>query len=83
MIQKLTAERLNGVKKSGIRKIFDNAPDGAFNLGLGEIQFPTPQIIIQAGKDVLKNEMQSYTPNAGLQIARKAVAEYYNKTNTL
>jgi len=73
----LPAERLAGIEKSIIRQIYDRAPAGAINLGLGEPDFPTPAIIRQQAIRFINQENIRYTPNAGLLELRRAIAEYY------
>jgi aspartate aminotransferase len=70
--------RIQTIGKSEIRKIFEAAGPDVVNLGLGEIQFPTPKTFLEYGKKVLDEGFISYTPNAGLPESRKAVSEYYN-----
>ena len=41
----MIADRLKNINKSIIRQIFDSAPPNAINMGLGEIQFNTPNIV--------------------------------------
>ncbi len=72
------AERIKSIRKSDIRKIFDSAPSGSINLGLGEIQFPTPRIVTGYAKEVIDKGNIPYTPNAGLIELRKKVADYYH-----
>ncbi len=43
-----TARRLAGIEKSAIRQFFDRAPAGSINLGLGEPDLPTPDVVRQA-----------------------------------
>lgn len=77
----MIADRLKNINKSIIRQIFDSAPPNAINMGLGEIQFNTPNIVkLKAKKAINQNEIY-YTPNAGLTELREAVANYYNKQN--
>ncbi len=71
------AERIKSIRKSDIRKIFDSAPAGSINLGLGEIQFPTPKSITEYAKEIIDKGNIPYTPNAGLIELREAVADYY------
>ncbi len=39
------ARRLRGIQKSMIRQVFDRARPGSINLGLGEPDLPTPDVI--------------------------------------
>lgn len=70
-------KRIQTIGKSEIRKIFEAAGPNVVNLGLGEIQFPTPKMFLEYGKKVLDEGYISYTPNAGLPESRKAVSDYY------
>ena len=71
------ASRINGLEKSALRQLYDKAPVDSINLGLGEIQFPTPQIITDSAIDIIKKRNIRYTPNAGLPKLQKAIAGYY------
>ena len=72
------ADRITGIEKSELRKLFDKAPPDAINLGLGEIQFPTPKIITDRAIDIIKQGNIRYTPNAGLPELQKSITDYYN-----
>ena len=74
------ADRIKNIEKSEIRKIFDKAPDDSINLGLGEIQFPTPKILTDYAQEILEEGKFFYTPNAGLKELREAISGYYNKS---
>ncbi len=74
----MLADRIKFVKKSIIREIYDNAKEGAINLGLGEIQFETPNLIRMAGKQAINQGELFYTANAGLINLRKLIAVKYN-----
>jgi len=71
------ARRLSSIEKSDIRKIFDRAEAGSINLGLGEPDFPTPEVIRQRAVQFLQKGKVHYTPNAGYLPLRKAIAGYY------
>jgi aspartate/methionine/tyrosine aminotransferase len=71
------AARLAGIEKSVIRQIYDRAPAGSINLGLGEPDFPTPACIREAVIRFINQEKISYTPNAGLIELRRAIAAQY------
>ena len=70
------ATRLAGIEKSLIRQIYDRAPAGAINLGLGEPDFPTPQVIRTEAARFMSTGKIRYTPNAGLLELRRAIAAY-------
>jgi len=72
------AKRVLGLKPSGIRKFFDIAAtmEDVISLGIGEPDFSTPQPIIDAGMQSLKNGETHYTSNYGLIELRQALAEH-------
>jgi aspartate/methionine/tyrosine aminotransferase len=73
------ARRLQGIEKSMIRQLFDRARPGSINLGLGEPDLPTPDVIRQAGARVILEEQNGYTTHAGLPALRERVAEDYSQ----
>jgi aspartate aminotransferase len=72
--------RLRGVEKSMIRQIFDRARPGSINLGLGEPDVMTPEIIRRAGARIIMEEQNGYTSHAGLPGLRERVAGDYAHT---
>ncbi len=74
------ADRIKNIEKSEIRKIFDKAPVDSINLGLGEIQFPTPKILTDYAQEILEEGDINYTSTAGLRELREAISGYYNKS---
>ena len=71
------ARRLRGVQVSPIRHFFDGAPPGSINLGLGEPDFPTPEVICREASRVVLEEHNPYTMHAGLPALRQKVAAGY------
>ena len=70
-------KRLQGIEKSVIRQVFDRARPGSINLGLGEPDLPTPDVIRRAAVKAIVEEQNGYTSHAGLTALReKVVAEY-------
>ena len=68
---------------SGIRKMFDLAtqyPD-AIKLTVGEPNFDTPAYIKEAAKKAMDAGETHYTPNAGMPVLRRAVAEKHQKSH--
>ena len=49
--------RVASLQFSGIRKLFEAAPPGAINLGLGEPDMQPPREMIEAFKDALDRGM--------------------------
>lgn len=73
------AARLRGIEKSAIRQLFDRALPGSINLGLGEPDLPTPEVIRQAAIKVIAEEQNGYTSHAGLLQLRERIAADYNQ----
>jgi aminotransferase len=75
------ARRVVGLKPSGIRKFFDIVATmkDVISLGIGEPDFITPQPIMEAGINALRNGQTHYTSNAGLIELRQAIASQLEK----
>ncbi len=75
------AHRVNDVPPSGIRRFFDIAAtmDDVISLGIGEPDFVTPEPILEAGVQSLREGETGYTSNAGVFELREAVATYLNR----
>jgi len=75
------SKTLNGLKPSGIRKFFDIAAtmDDVISLGIGEPDFTTPQPIIEAGVQSLREGETHYTSNRGILELRQAVSNHIHK----
>jgi aspartate/methionine/tyrosine aminotransferase len=71
------ARRLRGIEKSVIRQVFDRALPGSINLGLGEPDLPTPDVIRREAARVVVEEQNGYTTHAGLPSLRERVASDY------
>jgi aspartate aminotransferase len=71
------ARRLRGIQKSMIRQVFDRARPGSINLGLGEPDLPTPDVIRREAARVVVGEQNGYTTHAGLPALRERVAADY------
>lgn len=67
--------RVSSLKVSGIRKLFEAAPPGAINLGLGEPDIQPPHEMIEAFEEALEKGYNKYGPSAGIKELREAVAE--------
>jgi len=72
------ARRLRGIEKSMIRQVFDRARPGSINLGLGEPDLPTPDVIRREAARVVVEEQNGYTTHAGLPSLREHVAADYS-----
>ncbi|HKP12348.1 MAG TPA: aminotransferase class I/II-fold pyridoxal phosphate-dependent enzyme [Blastocatellia bacterium] len=73
------AERLKNVRKSATRVLYDGAPPGSINLGLGEPDFPTPEVVRRAAVEFIEQGFVGYTPNAGVAPLRAAIAAYHSE----
>jgi len=69
--------RLRGIQKSVIRQVFDRALPGSLNLGLGEPDLATPDLIREAAVRVIREEQNGYTSHAGLPALREKIASDY------
>lgn len=72
------AERLKHIRKSATRVLYDSAPPGSINLGLGEPDFQTPEVVRREAIRVIQEERIGYTTNAGIQPLREKIAEYHS-----
>ena len=70
-------KRLQGIEKSVIRQLLDRALPGSINLGLGEPDLPTPEVIRRAAVKAIVEEQNGYTTHAGLLSLREKVAAQY------
>jgi aspartate aminotransferase len=70
-------KRLQGIEKSVIRQVFDRALPGSLNLGLGEPDLPTPDIIRREAARVITEQQNGYTSHAGLPALRERIAADY------
>ncbi len=68
--------RSQALKVSPIREFFDSAPEGAINLGLGELKLPMHPFILDKGLEAIRRGDITYTPNAGLPPLRETIASY-------
>src|SRR5215813_6125952 len=60
-----------------IRQVFDRARPGSINLGLGEPDLPTPDVIRRAAARIVIEEQNGYTSHAGLPTLREKVVSSY------
>jgi aminotransferase len=75
------AQRVYDVPPSGIRRFFDIAAtmDDVISLGIGEPDFVTPEPILEAGIQSLRDGETGYTSNAGIFELRKAVSAHLER----
>jgi len=77
MSRDFIAKRVATLKPSGIRKFFDIVAtmDDVISLGIGEPDFTTPEPILEAGIDAIRNGETHYTSNAGIFELREAISD--------
>ena len=75
LIERLS-DRARSVPPSGIRRFFDIAAtmENVISLGIGEPDFVSPQPIIEAAVEALRNGQTGYTANAGMIELREAIS---------
>ena len=71
--------RVSSLKVSGIRKLFESAPAGSINLGLGEPDIQPPKEMIEAFKRALDAGHNKYGPSSGIMELREAIAAHLRK----
>lgn len=79
----LLSQAANNAMPSGVRKMFELAkqyPD-SINLTLGEPGFRTPEYVLEAAIESLRQGQTKYTPNAGIRPLREAIAYKLLKEN--
>ena len=78
MTRSRLSRRVQDVPPSGIRKFFDvlaSMPD-VISLGVGEPDFDTPEVVVEAGIRSLREGRTHYTSNYGTIELRRAVAAH-------
>ena len=78
MTRSRLSRRVQDVPPSGIRKFFDvlaTMPD-VISLGVGEPDFDTPEVVVEAGIRSLREGRTHYTSNFGTIELRRAVAAH-------
>jgi aminotransferase len=75
-MQNRISKRVASVPPSGIRKFFDIAAtmQDVISLGIGEPDFVTPDVILQAGMSSLRRGETRYTSNSGTVELRRAIS---------
>src|SRR5213083_1205043 len=72
------AQRVLDVPPSGIRRFFDilATMDDVISLGVGEPDFDTPRVIVEAGVESLREGRTHYTSNWGTLELRRALSRH-------
>ena len=78
LADRVLSERVRSVPPSGIRRFFDIAAsmDDVISLGVGEPDFDTPRVIVEAGVESLREGRTHYTSNFGTLELRRALARH-------
>ena len=79
--ERALAQRVNAVPPSGIRRFFDilATMDDVISLGVGEPDFDTPRIIVEAGVESLREGRTHYSSNYGTLELRQALAAHLGR----
>ncbi len=75
------SQRVLDVPPSGIRRFFDilATMDDVISLGVGEPDFDTPRVIVEAGVESLREGRTHYTSNFGTLELRRALATHLER----
>jgi aminotransferase len=78
LAERALAQRVLDVPPSGIRRFFDilATMDDVISLGVGEPDFDTPRIIVEAGIESLREGRTHYTSNFGTLELRRALSTH-------
>ena len=76
-----SSKRVQSINLSEIRKMFEKTDENAINLGLGEPDFKTPENIIEAATNTMKEGFTHYTSNMGILELREAITQKLKKDN--
>jgi aminotransferase len=81
LAERALSERVLAVPPSGIRRFFDilATMDDVISLGVGEPDFDTPQVIVEAGVESLREGRTHYTSNFGTIELRRALAAHLER----
>lgn len=79
--ERALAQRVRAVPPSGIRRFFDilATMDDVISLGVGEPDFDTPRVIVEAGVESLREGRTHYTSNYGTLELRRALGEHLER----
>jgi len=78
LAERALARRVLEVPPSGIRRFFDilATMDDVISLGVGEPDFDTPRVIVEAGVESLREGRTHYTSNFGTIELRRALSRH-------
>ena len=79
--ERAVAQRVHQVPPSGIRRFFDIAATmtDVISLGVGEPDFDTPRVIVEAAVESLREGRTHYTSNHGTIELRTALADHLGR----
>jgi aminotransferase len=78
LAERVLSQRVQAVPPSGIRRFFDIAAtmDDVISLGVGEPDFDTPRVVVEAGVEALREGRTHYTSNSGTLELRQALSRH-------
>ncbi len=78
LTERVLSDRVKSVPPSGIRRFFDilATMDDVISLGVGEPDFDTPRVIVEAGVESLREGRTHYTSNYGTLELRRALTDH-------
>ncbi len=78
LVDRALSQRVLAVPPSGIRRFFDilATMDDVISLGVGEPDFDTPRMIVEAGVESLREGRTHYTSNFGTLELRRALSAH-------
>ncbi len=81
LAERALAARVRAVPPSGIRRFFDilATMDDVISLGVGEPDFDTPRIVVEAGVESLREGRTHYTSNYGTLELRHALSDHLER----
>src|SRR4249919_4306177 len=81
LAERVLAERVLAVPPSGISRFFDilATMDDVISLGVGEPDFDTPRMIVEAGVESLREGRTHYTSNFGTIELRRALSVHLER----
>jgi aminotransferase len=81
LAERALSQRVRAVPPSGIRRFFDIAAtmDDVISLGVGEPDFDTPRVIVEAGVESLREGRTHYTSNHGTLELRRALSDHLDR----
>lgn len=79
------SDRLQKIKPSGVRRIFDLARQmkNPINLSIGEPDFDIPELLKEEGIEWIRKGFNKYTPTQGIPELREKIAEHLKKKGIL